>query len=130
MFRLRLSGEGINAGGCAEHDELVPGLERVGGVRDEDLERFPVVLRVGAADAEDGHAALLAEIRFGEGELDGLYEVLYGTVGQGSWGDADYGDDASVTLRYGLTLEDGREVMLMALFEMYTLTEINITVGR
>lgn len=85
----------------------------------------PRALRVG-----DSLNMAMQRFRFGEGELDGLYEVLYGTVGQGSWGDADYGEDASVTLRYGLTLEDGREVMLMALFEMYTLTEINITVGR
>ena len=90
----------------------------------EDLEG-PRALRVG-----DSLNMAMQRFRSGEGELDGLYEVLYGTVGEGSWGDADYGDDASVTLRYGLTLDDGRDVLLMVLFEMYTLTEINITVGR
>ena len=85
----------------------------------------PRALRVG-----DSLNMAMQRFRSGEGELDGLTETLYGTAGEGSWGEAVYGDDASATLRYGLTLDDGRQVLLAADFEMYALKEINITLGR
>ncbi len=87
----------------------------------EDLEG-PRAMRVG-----DSLNMVLQRFRSGEGELNGLTEVLYGTPGEGSWGDAVYEADASAAVRYGLTLADGRKVVLAGYFEMLTLTEINIT---
>ena len=95
-------------------------------INGENLEG-PRALRVG-----DSLNMAMQRFRSGEGELnvDDLTETLYGTADEGSWGEAVYGDDASATLRYGLTLADGRQVLLAADFEMYILKEINVTLGR
>ena len=90
-------------------------------LEDEDLEG-PRAIRVG-----DSVTMVLQRFRFGEGELqESGTEVLYGTPGEGQWGEAEYGEDASVTLRYGLTLSDGRTVVLRADFETLLLREINL----
>ncbi len=91
----------------------------------EELEG-PRALRFG-----DSVSAVLARFRSGEGELDEtMTEVLYGSEEAGAWGLAEYGDDASATVRYGLTLEDGRKVVLMASFEQLYLTEINLYLAQ
>ena len=85
----------------------------------------PRALRVG-----DDFGLATQRFRFGEGELEGSVEVLYGTPGQGSWGTVEYGGEyATATLRYGLTLSDGRQVVLMASFEMLALTEITVYIA-
>lgn len=73
----------------------------------------------------DTFSSVYNRIRNGEGEYqeDGS-EVLYGTEGEGAFGVADYGYDASATLRYGFTLADGRTVTLRLDFEVMTLTGI------
>ena len=65
--------------------------------------------------------------RNGEGEFDGVSrEVLYGSEASGEFGVADYGSDASVTLRYGLVLEDGSRVVLHMTFTEMVLMEIMV----
>lgn len=83
----------------------------------------PRCLRVG-----DSVAMVTQRFRFGEGEYDAAAgtQVLYGSEESGRWGIAEYGDDASVVIRYGLTLPDGRKVVLMASFEMLELANIMI----
>lgn len=63
--------------------------------------------------------------RNGEGGFDGVsVETLYGSEESGSFGTAEYGADASATLRYGLVLEDGRRVVLHMSFTDMELREI------
>ena len=65
--------------------------------------------------------------RNGEGEFDGVSrEVLYGSEESGEFGQADYGSDASLTLRYGLVLEDGSRVVLHMTFTEMVLMEIMV----
>ncbi len=65
--------------------------------------------------------------RNGEGDFDGVqYEMLYGSEASGEFGVADYGSNASVTLRYGLVLEDGSRVVLHMTFTEMVLTEIMV----
>ena len=42
---------------------------------------------------------------------------------------ANYGDDASATLRYGLRLADGREVVLYMTFDQMYLSEVLIYIN-
>ncbi len=81
----------------------------------------PRALRVG-----DSVTQAIQRFRFGGDEAAESLRTLYGTPGEGSWGTAEYGEDASATLRYGLTLDDGRRVVLMATFEMLELSEITV----
>lgn len=61
----------------------------------------------------------------GEGEFDGVSrETLYGEETTGEFGMAEYGMDASATLRYGLVLEDGRHVVLHMTFTDMVLSEV------
>lgn len=63
--------------------------------------------------------------RNGEGEFDGVSrEILYGSEESGEFGVADYGSDASVTLRYGLVLQEGGRVVLHMTFTEMVLTEV------
>lgn len=80
----------------------------------------PRAVRVG-----DTFSSVYSRFRNGEGEYqqDGT-ELLYGVPGKGSFGQATYGEDASATLRYGLTAPDGRKVVLQMNFTVMTLTEI------
>ena len=65
--------------------------------------------------------------RNGEGAFDGVSrEELYGSEASGEFGVADYGSDASVTLRYGLVLEDGSRVVLHMTFTEMVLMEIMV----
>ena len=69
--------------------------------------------------------------RNGEGEFDGVSrEVLYGSEDSGEFGMADYGSDASVTLRYGLVLEDGSRVVLHMTFTEMVLMEIMVYMAQ
>ena len=80
----------------------------------------PRAVRVG-----DTFSSVYNRFRNGEGEYreDGT-EMLYGVLGEGSFGQAVYGTDASATLRYGLTAADGRRVVLQMDFTMMALSEI------
>ncbi|MBQ2951932.1 MAG: hypothetical protein IJE07_00075 [Clostridia bacterium] len=69
--------------------------------------------------------------RNGEGEFDGVSrEILYGSEASGEFGVADYGSDASVTLRYGLVLEDGSRVVLHMTFTEMVLMEIMVYMAQ
>ena len=64
----------------------------------------------------------------GQGDVDAGSELLYGQEGEGPFGEAAYGNDASATLRYGFTLEDGRAVTLKLEFSVMKLNEIMLFV--
>lgn len=73
----------------------------------------------------DTFSEVFNRFRNGEGEFDGeRYEVLYGSEESGEFGMAEYGTDASATLRYGLVLEDGQHVVLHLTFTAMELSEI------
>lgn len=77
----------------------------------------------------DSFAAVFNRFRNGEGEFDGVEnEVLYGDVTSGEFGAATYGMDASATLRYGLTLEDGQHVVLHMNFSGMQMSEMMLYV--
>ncbi len=82
----------------------------------------PRALRVG-----DSLRQAVQRFRFGEGALEGSVETLYGEPGGEAWATVEYGEDASATVRYALTLPDGRPVVLMVTFEMLELTEITVS---
>ncbi len=77
----------------------------------------------------DTFSSVYNRFRNGEGayQEDGT-EVLYGVEGEGSFGHASYGSDASATLRYGFTAQDGRKVVLHLSFSVMALTEIMLYV--
>ncbi len=81
----------------------------------------PRAVRVG-----DTVAMVTRRFRFDTAVPEGSTLRLYGTEGEGSWGVAEYGDDASAVLRYGVTLEDGSQAVLMLSFEMLELQEITV----
>ncbi len=81
----------------------------------------PRALRVG-----DSLTLATQRFRFGEGGLEGNVETLYGTPGRGNWATAEYGDNADAILRYGLTLADGRQVVLMVTIEMFDVTDVTV----
>lgn len=84
----------------------------------------PRAVRVG-----DTFVEVFNRFRNGEGEFDGVSsEVLYGSEASGEFGMAEYGADASATLRYGLVLEDGSRVVLHLSFTTMELTEIMVYV--
>lgn len=80
----------------------------------------PRAVRIG-----DTFSSVYNRIRNGEGEYqeDGM-EVLYGAEGEGAFGVAEYGFDASATLRYGFPLDDGRTVTLRLDFTVMELADI------
>lgn len=89
---------------------------------DTDSMEGPRSVRIG-----DSFSSVLTRFRHSEGGFDGVAtEILYGAEGQAVWGVANYGDDASATLRYGLRLADGREVVLYMTFEQMLLSEVLI----
>lgn len=79
----------------------------------------------------DSVAAVLNRFRNGEGAYDdaGL-EALYGTQGEAPYATAQYGGDASATLRYVLRAEDGRTVELMITFTQLKASEILLLIGE
>ena len=89
-------------------------------ILDDTLEG-PRALRIG-----DSMTMAMQRFRFGEGELEGNTETLYGTLGRDAWGVAEYGEDASAVVRYGFTLADGRQAVLMLTFEMLELMDITV----
>ena len=84
----------------------------------------PRAVRIG-----DTFSSVYNRFRNGEGEYqaDGT-EVLYGREGEGSFGCAEYDNDASATLRYGFTLDDGRQVTLRLTFTVMTLSTVMLYV--
>lgn len=80
----------------------------------------PRAVRVG-----DTFSEVFNRFRNGEGAFDGVSrEVLYGSEESGEFGVAEYGSDASVTLRYGLVLEEGERVVLHMTFTEMVLSEV------
>ena len=84
----------------------------------------PRYVRVG-----DTFSSVLTRFRYGEGTYEGLTEILYGQENQAPYGVAEYGEDASATLRYATRVSDGREVMMYMGFEMMSLKEILIYIN-
>lgn len=84
----------------------------------------PRYVRVG-----DTFSSVLTRFRYGEGTYEGLTEVLYGQENQAPYGVAEYGEDASATLRYLTRVSDGREVMMYMGFELMNLKEILIYIN-
>lgn len=83
----------------------------------------PRAVRVG-----DSFASVYNRFRNGEGEYqDNDVEILYGSEGEGDFGTAHYGYDASATARYGVQLEDGRRIILQMEFTVMDCTEIMLT---
>ncbi len=77
----------------------------------------PRAIRLG-----DSFAQVFNRFRNGEGEYDGLSaEVLYGEPGMGESGLAEYGLDASASLKYSLCLEDGSCITLSMHFSAGTM---------
>lgn len=86
----------------------------------------PRAVRVG-----DTFPEVFNRFRNGEGEFDGVSrETLYGSEESGEFGTAEYGADASATLRYGLVLEDGRRVVLHMNFIHMELTEAMVYMAQ
>ncbi len=77
----------------------------------------PRATRVG-----DSFASVLNRFRNGEGEYQDTVELLYGSLDGSEYGVAEYG--ANMSLRYGLTLEDGTKVTLQLPFSMMALSEV------
>lgn len=82
-----------------------------------------------AVRCSDAFSSVYNRFLNGEGEYqeDGS-EVLYGDGITGTFGMANYGYDASATLRYGFALDDGRKVTLEMNFTVMELTEIMLYV--
>ena len=73
----------------------------------------------------DTFSSVYSRFRSGEGEYqaDGT-ELLYGVLGEGDFGYATYGNDASAVVRYSFVAADGRRVTLHLTFTIMELTEI------
>lgn len=78
----------------------------------------PRAIRLG-----DTFASVRLRFRHSEGETDGMSEVLYGDMEGSDYGMAEYGEDASATLRYQVKTPVG-DVMLYLYFEQRYLSEI------
>ncbi|MBQ7849865.1 MAG: hypothetical protein IJ343_09110 [Clostridia bacterium] len=86
----------------------------------------PRAVRVG-----DTFSEVFNRFRNGEGAFDGVSrEVLYGSEESGEFGVAEYGSDASVTLRYGLVLEEGERVVLHMTFTEMVLSEVMLYMAQ
>ena len=88
-------------------------------IRGEGMEG-PRAVRLG-----DDFSSIYNRFRNGEGDFqeDGS-EMMYGVEGEGSWGKATYGYDASATALYSFPLEDGRRVTLQMFFDVMTCSQI------
>jgi len=89
-------------------------------INDDDMEG-PRSVRVG-----DTLSSVLNRFRHSDGEYnsDEGVEWLYGDADSGEYGQATYGADASVTLRYSLVAENGEKIAMNMAFEQYVLTEV------
>lgn len=72
----------------------------------------------------DTFASVLNRFRHGEGEYVDLHETLYGDPATATYGMAEYGADASATLRYACQAANGQQVVLHMNFEFLELREI------
>ena len=91
---------------------------------DTDLLEGPRSVRVG-----DTVASVMTRFRSGEGEYNGITEILYGDVNSATFGMAEYGEGANI-LRYGAEAEDGTPVILYLSFEPLYLSEILLLVNE
>ncbi len=81
----------------------------------------PRAVRVG-----DTFSSVLCRFRFGEGEYQDGFEVLYGSTEIDDYATCEYGDDASAVLRYFTCTQDGVSVEMMGIFNQMELTELLI----
>ena len=72
----------------------------------------------------DSFASVLNRFRHGEGEYVDMQETLYGDTATATYGQAEYGADASATLRYAFQAAGGEKVALHMNFEFLELQEI------
>lgn len=85
----------------------------------------PRAVRVG-----DTVASVINRFRHGEGAFEGAREVLYGDEASGTFGAAEYGEDASAIVRYGVIAENGKPVVMRLTFDQLYLSEILISVNE
>lgn len=78
----------------------------------------PRCVRVG-----DTFSSVLIRFRYNEGAYENNVEVLYGNPESDVYGTAEYGDDASATLRYAFRTGEGRQVVLYMTFDAMSLRE-------
>lgn len=72
----------------------------------------------------DIFSSVLNRFRYGEGEYIDLQETLYGDPNTDTYGLAEYGADASATLRYAFQASGGQKVVLHMNFVLMELNEI------
>ncbi|MBQ8537105.1 MAG: hypothetical protein IJ461_06870 [Clostridia bacterium] len=75
---------------------------------------------------DESLSSVIMRFRHSEGAFDGVKEILYGDGVTAPYGTAEYGDNASATLRYAIDLGDGRHVTLHMNFTLNTLSEIMV----
>ena len=78
----------------------------------------------------DTVASVINRFRNGEGETNGMTEILYGATESGEFGMMEYGTDASVVVRYGTLSDDGVPVLLYLSFDNFYLNEIILMVNE
>jgi len=71
-------------------------------------------------------SSVLTRFRHNEGEYDGVKELLYGDGVTAPYGTAEYGDNATATLRYALDLGEGKHITLHMDFTLNALSEIMV----
>lgn len=71
-------------------------------------------------------SSVIMRFRHNDGEFDGVKEYLYGDGVHAPYGTAEYGDNATATLRYAIDLGDGKHVTLHMDFAMNKLVEIMV----
>lgn len=94
---------------------------------DTDLLEGPRSVRVG-----DLFASVYSRFRSEESENGdaGMAEILYGDGNDVTFGMLEYGEDASMILRYGAAAEDGVPVIMYLSFDQLYLTEILLLVNE
>ena len=71
-------------------------------------------------------SSVIMRFRHSEGDFDGVKEFLYGDGVNAPYGTAEYGDNASATLRYALDLGNGKHITLHMDFTLNALTDIMV----
>lgn len=74
----------------------------------------------------DSLSSVIMRFRHNDGPFDGVREIFYGDGSTAPYGTAEYGDNASATLRYVLEVEDGKHITLQMVFTLNALSEILI----
>lgn len=106
-----------------DEDKLHPQVDSL--VINSDGMEGPRSVRIG-----DSFSSVLNRFRHSEGDYEDGAELLYGSEESGEYGVAQYGSDASATLRYSTKTEAGTEMAIYMYFHQMSLSEILIYVNR